>query len=331
MERVLLLHGGGGEGTWKLIREVFLKHFDNQYLSKLEDAAILELNGKVAYTTDGFTVKPIFFKGGNIGKLAVAGTVNDLVVMGAKPLYLSVSFVIEEGFPLMTLERIVQSMKEEAQKTGVIVAAGDTKVVPKENLDGIFISTSGIGKVIYEGLSASNVKPGDVIIASGSLGDHGACILAEREGFDIEIESDCASLWDLVKNVLSVGAEIHAMRDPTRGGLSAVLHEWASSSKVSFVIEEENIPIKEPVRGLCEFLGLEPYHLACEGRVIIAVKEEDAEKVLQALKEHPLGRDSAIIGRAVPVEKRPEVLLKTAYNTLRHLEPPTGELLPRIC
>ncbi len=331
MRRVLLSHGGGGEDTWKLIKDVFLKHFDNQYLNKLEDSAILELNSKVAFTTDGFTVKPIFFRGGNIGKLAVAGTVNDLAVMGARPLYLSVSFVIEEGFPLEDLERIVQSMKEEAQKSSVIIVAGDTKVVPRGNVDGIFISTSGIGQVVYEGISASNIKVGDVVIVSGSLGDHGACILAEREGFNIEVESDCSSLWDLIERVLSVGAEIHAMRDITRGGLSAVLHEWAISSKVSFVVEEENIPIKEPVQGICELLGLEPYHLACEGRVIMAVREKDAEIVLQSLREHPLGRDSVIIGRAVQVEKRLEVLLKTPYNTLRHLEPPAGELLPRIC
>ncbi|WP_448583828.1 hydrogenase expression/formation protein HypE [Thermocrinis sp.] len=330
MSRIKLSHGGGGEDSWKLIKEVFLKHFSNTYLNKLEDSTVLDIGSKIAFTTDAFTVKPIHFKGGNIGKLAVAGTVNDLAVMGAKPLYISASFIIEEGFLLDELELIVKSMKEEADKTGVLLVAGDTKVVPRGSADGIFISTSGIGLLLFEGLSASNVKPGDVLIITGSIGDHGACILAEREGFEIDIESDCNSLWNLVEAILSTGAEVHAMRDPTRGGLSAVLHEWAQSSKVSFIIEEEHIPVKEPVLGLCELLGLEPYHLASEGRIIIAVKEEDANKVLDVLKEQGL-EDFSVIGIAVPPEKKSEVLLKTPYGTYRYLEPPAGELLPRIC
>ncbi|WP_448588203.1 hydrogenase expression/formation protein HypE, partial [Thermocrinis sp.] len=227
MDRILLSHGGGGEETWKLIKELFLKHFSNEYLNRLEDSALLDMSCRIAFTTDAFTVKPIFFKGGNIGKLAVAGTVNDLAVMGAKPTYLSASFIIEEGFLWQELELVVKSMKVEAERAGVLLVAGDTKVVPRGSADGLFISTSGIGKVVFDGLSASNVRPGDVLIVSGSLGDHGACILAEREGFDIDVESDCASLWSLVEGVLSTGAEVHAMRDPTRGGLSAVLHEWA--------------------------------------------------------------------------------------------------------
>ena len=330
MSRIKLSHGGGGEDSWKLIREIFLKYFSNPHLNRLEDSAVLDVGSKIAFTTDAFTVKPIHFKGGNIGKLAIAGTVNDLAVMGAKPMYISVSFIIEEGFLLDELELIVKSMKEEADKTGVLVVAGDTKVVPKGSADGIFISTSGIGQVLFEGLSASNVKPGDVLIITGSIGDHGACILAEREGFEIDVESDCNSLWDLVEAILSTGAQVHAMRDPTRGGLSAVLHEWAQASKVSFIVEEERIPIKEPVLGLCELLGLEPYHLASEGRIVIAVKEEDANKVLDVLKYKNL-EGFSVIGRAVSSEKKPEVLLKTPYGTYRYLEPPAGELLPRIC
>ncbi|RMH01405.1 MAG: hydrogenase expression/formation protein HypE, partial [Aquificota bacterium] len=224
-KRILLSHGGGGEETWKLIRELFLRHFSNEYINKLEDATPLEVSSKIAFTTDSFTVSPLFFKGGNIGKLAVAGTVNDLSVMGAKPLYMAVGFIIEEGFPYDELESIVKSMKEEAQKSGVLVVAGDTKVVPKGAVDGLFINTSGIGEVVYEGLSCSNVKVGDVVIVSGGIGEHGACILAQREGIqmDVELESDCRSLWSLIEKVITSGAEIHAMRDPTRGGLSAVL------------------------------------------------------------------------------------------------------------
>ncbi|GBC88719.1 Hydrogenase isoenzymes formation protein HypE [bacterium HR13] len=333
MRRILLSHGGGGEDTWRLIRELFLKHLYNEYLGKLEDATVLEVNSKIAFTTDSFTVNPLFFKGGNIGKLAVAGTVNDLSVMGAKPLYMSVGFIIEEGFPYEDLESIVISMKEEAQKSGVLVVAGDTKVVPKGTADGLFINTSGIGKVVCEGLSCSNIKVGDVVIVSGGIGEHGACILAQREGIqmDVELESDCRSMWSLIEKIITSGAEIHAMRDPTRGGLSAVLYEWALSSQVSFLVEEESIPVKEPVLGLCELLGLEPYHLACEGRVVVALPERHAQKVLSIMRSHPDGEGAQIIGRAVPAEGSPKVILRTSYGTHRVLDPPAGELLPRIC
>jgi hydrogenase expression/formation protein HypE len=333
MRRILLSQGGGGEETWKLIKDVFLKHFSNEHIEKLEDATLLEIDSKIAFTTDSFTVNPLFFKGGNIGKLAVAGTVNDLAVMGAKPLYMSVGFIIEEGFPYDDLERIVVSMKEEAKASDVMVVAGDTKVVPKGAADGIFINTAGIGKVLYEGLSCRNIKEGDIIIVSGGIGEHGACILAQREGIymDIELESDCRSLWNLVKSIISSNVEIHAMRDPTRGGLSAVLHEWARSSHVSFLVEEESIPVKEPVLGLCDLLGLEPYHLASEGRLVIAVPGKEAKRILEIIKAHPDGKDAQIIGRAIPAEGQPKVILKTSYGTHRVLDPPAGELLPRIC
>ncbi|MFN3814006.1 MAG: hydrogenase expression/formation protein HypE [Aquificaceae bacterium] len=333
MKKVLLSYGGGGEETWKLIKDVFIKYFDNDKLSRLEDSTILEINSKVAFTTDSFTVKPIFFSGGNIGKLAVAGTVNDLSVMGAKPLYLSTGFIIEEGFPLEELEIIAKSMRNEAKKVGALIVTGDTKVVPKGSVDGVFINTSGIGEVLYDGLSCKNVRPGDVIIVSGSIGEHGACILAQREGInvDMELQSDCNSLWSLVECIIGTGAKIHAMRDPTRGGLSAVLYEWAFASGVSFLIEQESVPIKGPVVGLCDLLGLEPYHLACEGRLVLAVPFEHGQKVLSAIRSHPDGKDATIIGEALPSDGLSKVFFKTPYGTHRTLDPPTGELLPRIC
>ncbi len=333
MRRIRLSEGGGGQETWRLIKELFLKHLQNPILLALEDSALLELPSRVAFTTDAFTVKPLFFRGGDIGKLAVAGTVNDLAVMGAKPLYLSVSFIIEEGFSYEDLNKIVESMARTAKEVGVLVVAGDTKVVPVGQADGVFITTSGIGELVYEGLSCGNVKEGDAIIVSGPVGDHGACVLAEREGFDFgeDFVSDCQPIWDLVEHLLKGHVKIHAMRDPTRGGLSAILHEWAQSSKVSFLIEEERVPIRREVLGLCEFLGLEPYHLACEGRVVFAVDKKDEEKALEVLRGHPKGVQSSLIGYAVKPDGKPTVMLRTPYGTRRFLEPPAGELLPRIC
>lgn len=333
MKSLKLSHGGGGEETWKLIRELFLRYFENPILSSLEDSALLRASSKLAFTTDGFTVKPLFFRGGDIGKLAVAGTVNDLAVMGAKPLYMSVAFIIEEGFPFEKLERIVESMAITAQEVGLLVVAGDTKVVPRGQADGLFIVSSSIGEVVYEGLSCRKVREGDALIVSGPLGDHGACVLAQREGFEFgeDFESDCQPLWDLVEHLLSSGTRVHAMRDPTRGGLSAVLHEWSHSSGLSFVVKEEAIPIRQQVLGLCEFLGLEPYHLASEGRLVLAVHPEDVHRALESLREHPKGRESRLIGYAVRPESHPSVILETPYGTRRFLEPPAGELLPRIC
>lgn len=332
MKRILLSHGSGGEETQKLIKSLFLKHLRNPILEKMEDSALLEVKGRIAFTTDSFTVSPPFFRGGDIGKLAIAGTVNDLAVMGAKPLYLSAGFIIEEGMDYGELERIVRSMAMEADRAGVKVVTGDTKVVPKGQADRVFINTSGIGEVIYEGLSAHRLSEGDAIIVSGSVGDHGACILAEREGMDFEIpiESDCKSLWDLIRHVLETGAQIHAMRDPTRGGLSAVLNEWAEQSGVEIEVEESAIPVKEAVRGLCELLGFEPTHLANEGMVVIAVAQKDADRVLEALRSHADGRDARIIGRVLG-SGRSRVIVRTPYGVKRIMEAPSGELLPRIC
>jgi len=332
MKRILLAHGSGGEESQKLIKELFIKHFSNPILEAMEDSALLELSGRLAFTTDTFTVSPPFFKGGNIGKLAVAGTVNDLSVMGARPLYLSVGFIIEEGLPLSELEEIVKSMAMEAKKVGVSIVTGDTKVVPRGQVDRIFINTSGIGKVIYEGLSAHNLREGDTIIVSGTVGDHGACILAQREGmeFEMPIESDCRSLWEMIEELLKSGVRVRAMRDPTRGGLSAVLNEWAHQSEVEIEIEEESLPVKDSVLGLCELLGFEPTHLANEGMVVIAVDPRDSSKALEVLRSHPYGKEAVRIGEVVCKGKR-RVVLRTPYGVKRIMEAPSGELLPRIC
>ncbi|MBK3332937.1 hydrogenase expression/formation protein HypE [Persephonella atlantica] len=332
MKQILLSHGGGGEETQKLIKELFFKHFSNPILEKMEDAAVFETNSKLAFTTDSFTVSPIFFKGGNIGKLAIAGTVNDISMMGARPKYLSCSFIIEEGLPFEDLERIVSSMAQEMKKSGVHIITGDTKVVPKGSADRIFINTTGIGEIVYEGISAHNIQEGDIIITSGTIGDHGACIMAQREEIDMEgeLQSDCETLWPLVEALIKENITIKAMRDPTRGGLSAVLNEWAEQSNIGIEIEEENIPVKDEVQGLCELLGLEPYTLANEGKLIIAVPQEEAEKTLSIMKNHPLGKDAQIIGKAVS-DYTGKVILKSPYGSKRIMEPPAGELLPRIC
>ncbi len=332
MEKILLAHGGGGEETRNLIDGIFRKALSNPVLDSLEDAALLTLDhGKIAFTTDSFIVDPVFFPGGNIGKLAVAGTVNDLTVMGARPRYLSAGFVLGEGFELSNLKKIVAAMAEEAKGAGVAVVTGDTKVMPGVDFSGIIINTTGLGEVRRTGLSASHLQPGDAIIISGTVGDHGACILAAREGIDFQlpIESDCASLWTLLEGVLESDADLHALRDPTRGGLAGVLTEWAEASSVEIEIDEEQIPVKDAVRGACELLGMDPLHFACEGRVIIAVKG-NGEEILSKLKGHPRGRDAAIIGRVVSKDQA-RVILNTSWNTRRVLEPPSGELLPRIC
>ncbi len=332
MKQILLSYGGGGEETQKLIKKLFFKYFSNPILEKMEDAAIINPNSKIAFTTDSFTVSPIFFKGGDIGKLAIAGTVNDLSMMGAKPKYLSCSFIIEEGLLFEDLEKIVSSMAEEMKKTGVQIITGDTKVVPKGSADKIFINTTGIGEVVYEGISSHNIEEGDFILISGTVGDHGACIMAQREGIELEgnLSSDCASLWSLVEDLINAGITIKAMRDPTRGGLSAVLNEWAEQSNIGIEVEEEKIPVKDEVQGLCELLGLEAYSLANEGKLVLAVSEKEAEKALEVMRKNELGRNSEIIGKATSDYKE-KVILKSPYGSKRIMEFPAGELLPRIC
>jgi len=332
MDRILLSHGGGGEETHQLIRSVFLKRLSNPLLERLEDAAILEGGGRLAFTTDSFTVSPPFFPGGDIGKLAVAGTVNDLAVMGAKPLYMSLAFILEEGFELELLERIAESLAEEARRSGVLVAAGDTKVVPRGQGGGVFIVSSGIGQVVREGISPRSIRVGDGIVVSGSVGNHGAALLSLREGFEADppLLSDCRSMWDVVEAILSEGVEVHAMRDPTRGGLAGVLNEWAEQAGVEIEIEEEKVPLRDAVRGLCELMGLDPLHLACEGVVVFAVAPDHEEKLLTILRQHPHCREAELVGR-VTSPSAGRVLIRTPYGVRRRMEAPSGELLPRIC
>ncbi|MHB1546284.1 MAG: hydrogenase expression/formation protein HypE [bacterium] len=367
-ERILLSHGGGGKDTAELISGIIFGELygGNANMSDmsiavrriklLEDAAVLKSPQNIAFTTDSFTVSPIFFKGGDIGKLSVAGTVNDLSVMGARPLFLSLGLIIEEGFSSEDLRKIINGIAKEAGKTGVTVVTGDTKVVPSGKADGIFINTSGIGEILYDNLSVYNIKAGDVIIVSGNVGDHGAAIMSQREGIemDVEIESDCASLWDMIKTVLDGGVTVSAIRDATRGGLAAVLNEWALAAKADIYIEEDKIPVSGSVKGFCEILGFEPYQLACEGRAVFAVKPESAEKALGILKSHPFGKNAEIIG-AVGAgicagkgkgagesagayeytdgnsNNLGKVILKGIYGINRLLDYPSGELLPRIC
>ncbi len=361
-ERILLSHGGGGKETSELIGGIIFDglygqdvgngyfygshngdgisaDISNQKINLLEDAAVLKSPQKIAFTTDSFTVSPVFFKGGDIGKLSVAGTVNDLSVMGAKPLFLSLGLIIEEGFALDDLRKIIKSISEEAAKTGVRVATGDTKVVPAGKADGIFINTSGIGEILYDELSVYNIAAGDIIIVSGNVGDHGAAVMSQREGIemDVEIESDCASLWSIIDAVLSGGIKPAAIRDATRGGLAAVLNEWAMAADIDIYIEEDKIPVSGPVKGFCELLGFEPYQLACEGRAVFAVKPEFAEKALGILRSHPLGKNADIIGKAGGGgvsgrrDSSGKVILKGIYGINRLLDYPSGELLPRIC
>ncbi|WP_297426439.1 hydrogenase expression/formation protein HypE [Clostridium sp.] len=335
MEEIISLdHGSGGKQTNNLIRDLFLKYFNNEIISEMNDSAQLSLNNKkIALTTDSFVVNPIFFNGGDIGKLAVCGTVNDLAMSGAKPLYLTSAFIIEEGFPMKKLEIIVKSMAYAAKDAEVQIVAGDTKVVEKRGVDGIFINTSGIG-AIYENISikVNNAKVGDVIIVNGTLGDHGMTIMSQRGGINIqgELRSDCAPLNSLVDSMLGVCSQIHVLRDATRGGVAAVLNEIAEASNVSIELDENSIPISEEVKGCCELLGLDPLYIANEGKLCCFVPEVYASKVLGVMKEHLLGANAVIIGRVI--EKIPQrVYLKTIIGGKRIVDMPSGQQLPRIC
>jgi hydrogenase expression/formation protein HypE len=332
MRQIQLSHGGGGEETNSLIHDLFYHHFSNDVLIAAEDAAVLEVKNKIAFTTDSFTVSPIFFNGGNIGKLAIAGTVNDLAMMGAKPLYLSASFMIEEGFAFEELETIVKSMSEELKYSGAKIVCGDTKVVPKGAVDKIFINTSGIGEIEKDGISANHLKEGDTIIVSGDVGRHGAAILMEREGLGIsgDLQSDCATLWPVVQALLDANVSITAMRDATRGGLSSVLNEWAEQSGVCLEIEEANVPVDEAVQGICELFGFEAFDFANEGTCILAVPEKDAQSAIDVLQQIDITSKAAIIGE-VTMKKEGKVILHSAYGSSRYLDLPKGELLPRIC
>ena len=333
-DRILLSHGSGGKLSFNLIKKLFLSNFSNPYLKRLDDGAVLNIEGlKLAYTTDSYTVDPLFFKGGNIGELAVYGTVNDLAMCGATPLYLSCSFIIEEGFSLNLLEKIVSSMRAASAIAKVDIVTGDTKVVNKGAADKIFINTSGVG-IVKEGvnISGSNAKVGDVVMINGPIGSHGIAVLSEREGlkFETEIKSDTAPLSSLVADMLEVSKDIHVLRDPTRGGLSTSLNEIALSSKVDIEINESDIPIQEEVRAACEILGYDPLYLANEGKLVAFIPSEIAPNMLKKMKKNKYGKESKIIGRVVK-KSEGKVYLNTTIGGKRIVDMLTGEQLPRIC
>jgi len=332
--RVDLNHGGGGRAMLRLIEGVFARHLGNPYLEQGNDAAVLPApGGRLVVSTDSHVVSPLFFPGGDIGSLAVHGSINDVAVMGATPLYLTAGFILEEGFPLADLDRIAASMGRAAREAGVPVVAGDTKVVEAGKGDGVFITTTAIG-VLGEGVSLSGdqARPGDAILLSGSIAEHGMAILSRRENlaFDAEIVSDSAALHGLTAAMLASGAAIRAMRDPTRGGLAATLNEIASQSGVGMQLQESAIPIQPAVAAACEFLGLDPLYLANEGKLLAICAAKDADRLLNAMRDHPLGRNAAIIGE-VRADDAHFVQMQTAFGGSRMVDWLSGEQLPRIC
>ncbi|WP_435011586.1 hydrogenase expression/formation protein HypE [Tundrisphaera lichenicola] len=339
-DHILLGHGSGGQLSADLIARVFLPGFGGETLGKLEDSASLRLdsgNGRagprLAFTTDSFVVRPLFFPGGDIGRLAVHGTVNDLAVSGARPLYLSAAFILEEGLPLVDLRRIVASMRAACEEAGVSLVTGDTKVVDRGKGDGVFITTAGIG-LMPEGrpLSIHSARPGDRILLSGTVGDHGIAIMSVREGLEFEtvLESDTAPLHGLARVILDACPETRCMRDPTRGGLASALNELASASGVGVTLDEAAVPLRLEVRGACEMLGLDPLYVANEGKLIAVVPPEDSDRALQAMREHPLGRNASIVGTVVS-EHPGMVILKSRVGGERVVTLLSGEQLPRIC
>ena len=333
-ETILLGHGSGGKLSAALVRDVFLSTFTNPELSKLNDQAIVAINGsRIALTTDSFVVSPLFFPGGDIGLLAVHGTINDLAMGGAQPLFLSAAFIIEEGLPIGVLRKIVASMQSAAQAAGVQIITGDTKVVEKGKGDGVFINTTGIG-LVPDGieLSADAARPGDKVLLSGSIGDHGIAILAQREGLEFEstIESDTAPLHTLVAEMLRATPGLHCMRDPTRGGLSSTLNEIAVQSRVGIELEEAAIPIRDEVKGACEMLGLDPLYVANEGKLIAIMEPQSAESVLAVMREHPQGHGAQIIGSVSDTDPG-LVTMRTPLGTTRIVDMLAGDQLPRIC
>ena len=333
-KHVLLAHGGGGKLTQQMIQKMFLSQFRNEYLEPLHDGAVFTVNGtRLAFSTDSYVVNPLFFPGGTIGELAVNGTVNDLAMCGARPLYLSAAFIIEEGFLMEELWRVVVSMQEAAQKAGVMLVTGDTKVVDRGKGDKLFVNTSGVG-VIGEGVDVNpgRAQIGDSIIISGRIAEHGMAIMSVREGleFDTPIKSDTAPLNGLVSSMLAACRDIHVLRDPTRGGVASALNEIASSSHMGIRIYEETIPLSEAVRGACEILGLDPLYVANEGKLIAFVPSGMASAVLAAMKNHPLGRESAVIGEVV-ADHKDVVVMKSRIGGNRVVDMISGEQLPRIC
>jgi len=331
---VLLAHGGGGKLMHQLIGKMFLAAFGNRPPATQHDSAVVEWTGKkLAFTTDSYVVRPLFFPGGDIGSMAVHGTVNDLAMSGARPVYLSAAFILEEGLPMDTLWRVVCSMRDAAQHCGVQIVTGDTKVVDKGKGDGLFINTAGIGIVEHPFIVApQSVRPGDVVLVSGDLGRHGMAIMAVREGLQFEsaIESDSAPVHETVLELLEAGVEIHCLRDLTRGGLAGALNEIAEGAGVRVEIAETSVPVREDVHAACEMLGLDPLHVACEGRFVAFIAAGDAERALAILDRHATGTGAAMIGK-VTAHAAPLVTLKSVVGVNRILDMPGGEQLPRIC
>ena len=336
-ERITLSHGSGGKATHNLIEGVFAPAFSNPLLDPMDDAATLPIAGseqRLAFTTDTYVVSPLFFPGGNIGQLAVHGTLNDLAMAGAQPLYLSVGFILEEGFPIADLRRIVSSMAEAASAAGVAIVTGDTKVVQRGKADGLFINTAGVG-LLHEPrqLGQARLQAGDKVLLSGTIGEHGIAVMLAREALDIEtdVQSDTAALHTLVADLLAAGGEgVHCLKDPTRGGVATALNEMALGSEVSIALDEKRLPVSPEVRGACEILGLDPLTIANEGKLLAIVAPEVAERVLAAMRAHPLGQDAAIIG-SVETEPAGMVFLRTEIGGLRVLDMLVGDPLPRIC
>ena len=333
-EAILLGHGSGGRMSGDLLRNILLPAIQNPVLARLDDQAVVDLGGsRVAFTTDSFVVKPLFFPGGDIGTLAVNGTVNDLAMGGAVPLFLSLALILEEGLPFDTLRRVMESVRVAASLSGVAIVTGDTKVVEKGSGDGVFVNTSGIG-LVASGvrLSADQARPGDRVLLSGTIGDHGITILSQREGIEFEsaVASDTAALHMLVADMLAASPEIRCLRDPTRGGLSSSLNEIAARSRVGIELEEKAIPVREDVQGACEMLGLDPLYVANEGKLIAIVDPAAADRVLEVMRRNPLGRDAQIIGSVTG--RHPEmVTLRTQLGTSRIVDLLSGDQLPRIC
>ena len=330
---VTLAHGAGGKQTAELIGQVFRAHFSNPYFTA-DDAAVLPApDGRIAMTTDGFIVSPRFFRGGNIGKLSICGTVNDLACMGAKPLYLTCAFVIEEGFEMDQLEQIASAMEQTAKEAGVAIVAGDTKVAGKGQVDGVFITTTGVGRIMENvHTSGSLAKPGDHVLVTGDIGRHGCCILLERDEFGIEAEvnSDCAPLWHSVEAVLEKVPEVHVIRDATRGGVGTVLYEIAQESGTGIFLDPDAIPVDPSVRGVTGMLGLDPLYLACEGTLVMIVPPEKSDQVLEILRAQKYTGGAAVIGQVTDTETG-RVVMRTAIGTQTYLPQPGNELLPRIC
>ena len=335
-KNILLEHGSGGKLSLNLIKDLFIKYFDNPVLNQQTDSALLNINSNlIAFTTDSYVVDPLFFPGGNIGKLAVCGTVNDLAVSGATPKYLSVSFIIEEGFSFEELEMVVSSMSDEAKKSGVLIVTGDTKVVNRGKCDKLFINTTGIGilDIKHKHISTGdNIIPGDKIILNGTLGDHGMAIMSARNfaGFKTDIKTDCASLNLLIRDVLNTNCPIKFMRDATRGGIATILCELTEHLNIGIEIDESEIPLKETVRGMCELLGFDPLYVANEGKVILITSADDAVRLIEVMKRNEYGRDSTVIGEVVD-NHIGKTILRTEIGGKRIIEMLSGEQLPRIC